>query len=198
MNSKHDHDGHDGHGDRGDHGDADSYWHPYFAPCMTTAHLLRQLYTKCFCMQMHLIDLRQLQRDDQAKQLFAMLRTRLVGRVVHQLCLPTWLGADLVDVAWLSKTVVRCLDWPSMFDDTEFARQVVAACTPWLVTLVVPHGVDVAKMEAITAGASGVKLVRPSKDTYNASGASGQCTHLAKQPGTYAPHNSTAYTTNTM
>lgn len=179
-----------------DNDDADRYWHPYFAPCMSTSQLLRQLYTKCFCMQMHLIDLRQLQRDDQAKQMFAMLQTRLVKRVVHQLCLPTWLGADLVDAAWLSKTVVRCLCWPSMFDHTDFARQVVAAC-PWLVTLVVPHGVDVCKMEAITAGASDVKLVRPSKDTSSTSGASGQCAHLAKQPDTYAPHNSTAYTTST-
>jgi hypothetical protein len=186
-----------------DDDDAASYWHPYFQPCMSASQLLKHLDTRCFGMEMQLIDLRQLTLDNQAKQLFAMLQTKLVGVVVHQLCLPAWLGADLVGVAWFSETAVSCLYWPSMFDQTDFARQVVASCAPWLVTLVVPHGVDFAKMEAIAAGAS-VTLVRPSKHTFNALGASGalgalgasgesgasdKCTNLAKQRGTYAPHN---------
>lgn len=172
--------------------------HPYFAPCTTVDSLLRELDGKRFPFEMHLVDLRQLQPSSSANKLFDLLKDRLAGRIVYQLCLPGWLDATVVDASWFSKICVRCLHWPAMFDQNnqnnqtnqpkqtnqpDLASQIVAACKPWLVTLVVPYGVEMS--------AKHVKVVRPSPTSSTSStiptnqqGQQGQIS-LAKQPPCY-------------
>ena len=163
--------------------------HPYFAPCTTVDSLLQELSDKRFPYEMHLVDLRQLQPSGSANKLFDLLKDQLAGRIVYQLCLPGWLDATVVDASWFSKMCVRCLHWPAMFDQNnqtnqtnqpDLASQIVAACKPWLVTLVVPYGVEIS--------AKHVKVVRPSPTSStiptNQQGQQGQIS-LAKQPPCY-------------
>lgn len=128
-----------------------------FAPCSTVEGLLDVLREKSFPMEMHMVDLRQLQPSKETKELVDMLKAKLAGRIVYQLCLPGWLDVHAVGASWFSDICVRCLFWPAMFYQPNYpdlASQIVAACKPWLLTLVVPNGVEQHTWE-------GVRLIKP-------------------------------------